>query len=422
MRFEYSFFVEIYIAIAAFIIPVEKRNKFAIKLILPAMLLVLIEKTIENTHISSTIETTLLASIMGNIIYFGVAIIAVWLIVITSCKIVVKEATFIVFMAYALQHISFSIRYFVEGITEGQIMNDNIVVYMLSHILVAIASYILFAKPMAKDRHYKIEALQSTWTGITVLFVVLVMSTVADKYHFRFVHSIYTTLCCILILVSARSQMTLRYEREAHELIEAIWAKKRMQYELSKDAMNLVNQHYHDIKHKIAAINLIQNEQERKSALEKIEENIAVYDTVVRTDNEILDTILTEKRIICEKENISMSCICDGTSLLFMDGLDLYTLLGNALDNAIEANEKLPEEKRFLTIRIQTVKGITVIEMINPYDKHPEIVNGKIVTSKIAKDEHGFGIKSMEEITAKYDGIIDYKFENKSFMLKIIFH
>ena len=66
----------------------------------------------------------------------------------------------------------------------------------------------------------------------------------------------------------------------------------------------------------------------------------------MRTGNEILDTILTEKSLICENSGIHINCVADGSLLAFMNPVDLYTLFGNALDNAIEAGEKAGKQRK----------------------------------------------------------------------------
>ena len=107
--------------------------------------------------------------------------------------------------------------------------------------------------------------------------------------------------------------------------------------------------------------------------------------------------------------------------ILFMDGLDLYTLMGNALDNAIEATEKLPENQRFVSVKIQNKVGMTLVEISNPINQELNIVEGKLHTTKKDKEAHGFGMRSMKEIVKRYDGILEYKIYRNNFVLRLIF-
>lgn len=59
--------------------------------------------------------------------------------------------------------------------------------------------------------------------------------------------------------------------------------------------MAVVNQHYHDMKHQLMALSTMSDEDKRKAKLLDMESRIAAYEAVVKTGNEILDTVLTEK-------------------------------------------------------------------------------------------------------------------------------
>ena len=80
----------------------------------------------------------------------------------------------------------------------------------------------------------------------------------------------------------------------------------------------------------------IENPTEREKNLKELEQSIRIYDSIVKTGNEILDTLLSEKSLICEARDITMHCVIDGKKLFFMDSIDIYALFGNAIDNAIE--------------------------------------------------------------------------------------
>ena len=78
------------------------------------------------------------------------------------------------------------------------------------------------------------------------------------------------------------------------------------------------------------------NDDVREKYLKELEQSVQIYDAMVKTGNEALDTLLTEKSLYCEAHGIKISCVVDGKSLAFLDPVDLYAILGNALDNAVE--------------------------------------------------------------------------------------
>ena len=185
----------------------------------------------------------------------------------------------------------------------------------------------------------------------------------------------------------------------------------------------MVNQHYHDMKHQLMILSTMSDEDKRKAKLQDMESKIAAYDAVVRTGNEYLDTVLTEKKLTCQSNRISMSCIADGSQLAFMDELDLYTLFGNALDNAIEANRKISNvHERWISVQIQNKKGILLVEIVNPYEGSLVYDSNHMpVTSKQDTGSHGFGTKSMKNIVEHYGGQMVIKTEQNKYLLRMIF-
>ncbi len=133
--------------------------------------------------------------------------------------------------------------------------------------------------------------------------------------------------------------------------MERMWYQQKKQYEIAKDQMQVIDRKCHDLKYQVAAMRHIENPTEREKNLKELEQSIRIYDSIVKTGNEILDTLLSEKSLICEARDITIHCVIDGKKLFFMDSIDIYALFGNAIDNAIECVEKFSEkEMRFIDI------------------------------------------------------------------------
>ncbi|MCR5397116.1 MAG: ATP-binding protein [Lachnospiraceae bacterium] len=420
-----SFLTEMLAAIIVFLIPMNKKRWSGLKFIVVSALAYFV---IANYSINwwvykdsykSILE--LVTGILPTVSYYGIHIVFLMIAIYLTVETDIMETIYIVSIAYASEHIAYCMRLLIEYNTSNQIDNKSPIVYVLAHGVVCVASYYLLAKPMTKDGHYRIDAITSIWTGVFVIFLVLVLSLISFVEGFQYIHAVYASMACFLLLSMQRGQVIARLEEEEFAFREKLWNQKKMQYELSKDAMAVVNRNYHDIKHQIAAVNAMTDEERRQEALQRMEENIGIYDSVVHTENELLDTVLTEKRLACGRKKITMSCICEGKSMLFMDGLDLYTLLGNALDNAIEAAEKVPESERYISVLIQKKLGMTIVEIRNPIAAAPTIKDGNLFTTKKDKDSHGYGVNSMKEIVKKYDGIFEYKANDKTFVVRMIF-
>ena len=280
-----------------------------------------------------------------SVILMFVWFVLIWAILIFSIYFCTEssiyEAMYIFALSYGVEHIFYCIRVLVEHFTGGIIGNKHPLVYIPCLAGSFLLAYFWFAKGTVYEGKYPIGAISATTTSVVLMGIVWGLSIVMDYLGYAHIHSIYAILCCLFILTNQREQMKRETERIEFSQKEQLWEKTKLRYEMSKESIAVVNQHYHDMKHQLMILSTMSDEDKRKAKLQDMESKIAAYDAVVRTGNEYLDTVLTEKKLTCQSNQISMSCIADGSQLAFMDELDLYTLFGNALDNAIEANRKI---------------------------------------------------------------------------------
>lgn len=232
---------------------------------------------------------------------------------------------------------------------------------------------------------------------------------------------IYLTQLLLMVILYLQSELFKKSAmRQELAVMNMLWKKEQEQYELSKENIALINQKCHDLKHQIRAIRNMDRE-EIHAYLEEMEDSIKIYESIVKSGNEVLDTILTEKSLYCKERGITVSCVADGSQMRFMDTIDLYAILGNALDNAIEAVEKFRhQEKRQIDVMIYRQQHFLVINIVNP-------TKGKLVyeeelpqTTKTDRHYHGFGLKSIRYMVKKYDGYLNISEEDGCFSLKIL--
>lgn len=204
------------------------------------------------------------------------------------------------------------------------------------------------------------------------------------------------------------------------DMMNLLWKKEKEQYLLSKENIALINQKCHDLKHQIRALRGTRSE-DMDQYLAEIEESVQIYEAIVKTGNEVLDTILTEKSLYCKERGITISCVADGRLMSFIHTVDLYAILGNAIDNAIEAVEKFKhEEKRQIDVLIYQQQKFLVINIINPM-KDTLIYEEELpVTTKKDTNYHGYGLRSIQHLVKKYDGVLTVKEEDGCFSLVML--
>ena len=215
-----------------------------------------------------------------------------------------------------------------------------------------------------------------------------------------------------------RMDLRVRHELES---VQTILHNQYIQYKQSQEAMDIINYKYHDLKHHIIALRAEENDKKRNDYLDKMEEEIKNYEAWNKTGNKVLDTLLTSKNLYCMKNDISMTCVVDGTLFEFMDTMDICSVFGNALDNAIEYEKKLPEkEKRLIHVSAFNQKNFLIVRFENYCEEQVDFGEGLPATTKEDARFHGYGLKSLRYTVRKYGGEVDVSTQDNWFNLKIL--
>ncbi len=221
------------------------------------------------------------------------------------------------------------------------------------------------------------------------------------------------TSSSLLILIGQAYCITLLYlqtalfkksalQQEVNTL-NLLWQQQKRQYEFSKENIARVNQKYHDLKHTLAAVRSMESNEQQRQALQEIEDSVHGYDLNVNTNNETLNTVLTEKQLECDRKGITVNCVVDGASVDFMNPVDLYTIMGNAMDNAMEAVSKFERPHlRIIDVLVHVRQRFLVISITNPMKEPPSFEDGLPVSTKEPDGFHGFGIRSIRSTVQKY--------------------
>ncbi|MFA5289515.1 MAG: GHKL domain-containing protein [Candidatus Izemoplasmatales bacterium] len=225
----------------------------------------------------------------------------------------------------------------------------------------------------------------------------------------------------IIILYSQREHKLAVKSKMELNAMENLLNKQYEQYHVSQESIDIINQKYHDLKNQIIAIRAEKDTDTREKYLEDLENSIKHYEAQYKTGNKVLDTILTSKLITCLDNDINVTCIADGKVLDFIPTMDLCSIFGNALDNAIESVLKIDDvEKRLIKIAIYRQNELLLIRIENFYLNPLQIYYGNFMTTKQDTRYHGYGLKSIKSIVEKYDGSVSIKTDNNWFRLVIL--
>ena len=137
-------------------------------------------------------------------------------------------------------------------------------------------------------------------------------------------------------------------------------------------------------------------------------------------ENETADIVLCSKAEKMETENITYEVQAVIPKEMPITEMELCAMLGNALDNAIEAVKNIEDkEDKKITLRSRADKGMFMLQVTNKYEKQIETKDEKILTSKTDKKLHGFGLASITEIVERYNGTMQIITDNGIFELTI---
>ena len=427
------FLAEILISEFLFFFKLKRKNKFVLKLIISLALIFVL--------------AFFYPLPFYNFWYTSLMFIAYFCFTFIACIFLFDEKistiAFLAIASYLVQHIAYQALnsylnlggfesntglniYGGAKVTDYTFSAITIFMYLFIYFIVYLVSYFMFASQIKKGVQVTISSSYLIFIiAISLGLVIFVNSFAVYNLSNDFssqamgLFNLVSMVCCFFVLAFQFKLLDNTNLKEEVDDAYRLLREERKQYLQSKNNVELINERVHDLKHQIRAI--VENESLKKEVVDEMENAIRVYDSKVKTGNDVLDTILTEKSLECSSKNIKITCLLNGKALSFIDEIDLYTFFGNAIDNAIESVVQLEDEKRIISLTAKE-KGNTVSLVLENYtENNIEKNDDGLIKSSKDTPFHGFGMKSMEAITEKYHGNLTYTIENGVFSLYALF-
>lgn len=417
---------QIAVAMLLFAWPLPKRPHFWARLIsltIVGVALTLVAVGASNaTGMSSSVGPT---RVLGEFLLFSIVLVLAVPLLLALFDASVWVALFFATAGYTLQN-------FASG-TEGLIvfvMGEPPAPLYLAQAaavtcIIYVLGYLAFALPVRRHRLADVEDHAMLVVVAAVILVVIAFDLVnkslpalgaggMDVVLLRLIHGI----SCVFMLTVEFELLYTRSLRTSIAARERARADDAKGLAASRANAQAINMRMHDIRHQLRDLESLGFVG--ADALADLERRLSVYDAAMKTGNVALDTVLTEKGLVCERGGIALGCVVDGDALSFMAPADIYSLFGDAVDNAMEAVEKLDDpEKRVIDLSVRSTGGMVSAHVENYFQGDVRVSNG-LPLAQTRQDARGYGARHMRAVAERYGGSITTSTDGDLFRLDVL--
>ncbi len=413
-NFSYGF--QLFFAEIIFLYPFPKRRHFILR-ILAAFVMILGTNFI-NLHFIRAWNPSTFMNFAGLLLTICISFLGMRLSFDAGAMAVLSGCV----AGVAVQHISFQI-YRLVSLIPFRTRPDELAVELMTAAVVYLLVWITVGQWVARRRIYEDGDRRMIVVAVLIVLICIGITRLLRlggpvNAYMTLCTALYAIVCCTLALFvefyvheSVRTQSEMLVLRRINE-------EERRRYELSRENAEQMNIKYHDLKHKLRYLEKRLPQEE----LDAMRTLIDSYESTYETGLDVLDIVLNEKQMLCRSKGITLTVMGNGAGLRFMDTMDVYSLFGNLMDNAIEAVEALePPEKRQISMVLERRGEFVYISCMNYTGNDVSLrQDGLPGTTKTREPGyHGYGLRSIRMIAEKYHGGIRIQSENGMFGLNI---
>ena len=321
------------------------------------------------------------------------------------------------------------------GVQMISLLSEPGIIRFITILLVQTTNILLFGVLIHLFKKGRTRLQRLEWILLLMVFLfsgaVMVCMRIAEVQE-QFSKSTKILFLCVDISIVAINLITLEVismlNRHNSEKMETERLKMQLQYQTQyatavQQQEDTIHKLRHDMKHNMTVIRSLVEEhddQKLKAYLDQYAEQFHALISFIHTNHVSVDAIINTKLTYAQENGIEVVCRID-SNLPPLRDIDYCTLLGNLLDNAIEAslNNLLQPE---IVLEMHCENEQLLIQIKNRIDTSVLTSNPKLKTSKQIKSEHGFGIRSVQEIAAYYDGSVDFYEDGGYFIVAVCLH
>lgn len=341
----------------------------------------------------------------------------------------ILELVFVIVGGYATQHMGFALlRIFLYSTRHSLEVYgiERLVTQYLFYVFWMAVVYFLIIRKNQEKENFDSDDVRIVAFSIVLVLAAIVLSVFYSNPETLNIYSCilcpaYGALCCVMVLIMEYYVLRENRMKREQEIMEQMLQMADSQQKSAKESIDIINIKCHDLKHQIKVLANMEDAGARSEYLHEIQKAVSIYDATYHTGCKPLDYILREKTLVFNEYDIKFSCMIEGELINFMSMPDIYALMGNALDNALECVMKEKEDERIISLQIRKNGDMVLLHLENRCSRELEFKNGMPITDKEDKQRHGFGVRSIHYIAEKYDGELFMNAKSGRFYLDILF-
>ena len=388
-----AYLIEIMIAEALFLRPYKKRENFAARYIASGLLLLVLG------------TVTGIPSLAGfpRFLWFFAAMAGCIAAVCFCYEEDIFTLTSACVAGFAAQHIANKFTILLGLIpTIKWIADQSITMHAVFEILIFSYVYLIIFMFFGRHRTNAKSNLHLQLLSLVIVFTCIGVNRLVVDHAAGDVY--FEIAACLYAIITAQ-----------------LFTESKKQYEQWSVNAGMIKQWIHDLRH---LMNRIENMASQKQVdipdISRVKAAVDRISPTAKTGNDALDVLLQNMDDLCRQNKIELQCVAYADCLKHFDGMKLYFLFANAIDNAMESVSGIEDpEKRLIDISIRAFGDSASIHIWNYFSGPITFNSGLPVTNK-GGEAHGFGMKSMQRIVDEFDGVMHAHTEGEIFNLDIM--
>lgn len=295
-----------------------------------------------------------------------------------------------------------------ENFLMSESMEGMAAVWIFYLLLAVFAIFLWKRKDLDKAKGFRLAvyiALAGFFAVVTLSEQVILVFP-KDTLDMWTIVSVNIMVAILIFKINRQYQMekeAARLKAEQAELLERDYTSLNRVYAANAKL-------FHDVHNHIGTLRQLVFHEKYEEALEYLDElftPVREMTDTVWTGDETVDFLINSKMAEAVSHQVPMKTEVEFPHHMNIKSVDLCAILGNLLDNALDAVSKVDDPKeRFIILKIRRIHQMLIIKVENSFSEAPKQENGQLQTIKINNGLHGWGLKSAQTAAEKYDGMV----------------